>query len=1249
MTSRTAILTRIRNLNQAYLLRPSLFGGRTFQSHLLRLGVLLALGFIWIFPVTRADETADVALLHKRIIELYGAHKYAEAIPLAERAFNSDEARWGSGHFNTVPSTAMLSLLYREVHNYAKAEPLYKRVLEIREKALGPEHADTILSLNSLASLYDEMGKYANAEPLFRRVLMIREKALGPQHHDTIQSLSTLAVLYRELGDFAKAEPLFQRALDINRKTLGPQHPDTVASVNNLAMLYNENGKYSKAEPLYRQALAIREKTLGPEHPDTATSLNNLGELYCEIGKYSKAEPLYQRALAIRKKTVGLEDPYTAKIFNNLGTLSWKLGQYSKSELFYQRALAINEKSLGPLHPEVARNLNNLAVLYHKMGRYAEAESLFQRVLSIREKLLGEHPETANSLHNLASLYQSTGDFAKAEVLYRRAIEIREKTLGFLHPAVASSLGSLALLYSDADDYAKAATLGLRALSINEKALGALHPATAWAADNLASLYESIGDYADAEPLFQRALEIREKSLGSEHPDTAHSLNNLAELYRRMGKFTSAEPLYRRALAICEKKLGPEHPDTAISLNNMAAFFVDTGSHAKAEPLYQRALAVDEKALGPLHPSVALDLNNLAVLYKETGEYAKAEPLYKRALAINEKALGPLHPRTAQALKNLAFLQMLLGRQSECLELSIRANNGDTANLANILSFTSEQQRLAFQQTADPYTVPGALGNAPEMFKTVLHNKGVVLDSLLEDRLVAEASHNAAHRNVIDKIRAAKQRLTRMLIEVPANLSSDALRRREREREALARDVEQLESGLAREVAGLGKARHALSVTIEQVQGALDPAQALVELLRYAGFLGDRKWETAYAALVLTSVGDPRWIPLGPAAEIEKNVRAYAEAVRSDSGKMRETQLPVLLRTLHQEIWEPIEKVLPPGVNTVVISPDADLNFVSFATLIGPDDRFLAEKYSVRYVASGRDLLREFKPSPNQSMVVFGNPDFGGEVKLAATRGATIANPDPVRAMEMRGFNRVVLPPLPGTASECAALKTQTESLGKPSEVFLGADATEAQLRKLVSPRILHLATHGFFLPEAKDAQAGKDPNGVAMPSFRAGSDNQERHVLLKNPMHRSGLALAGAQHTLDSWAKGDVPSADNDGIVTAEEVGGLNLQGTWLVTLSACDTGTGEARAGEGVMGLRRGFIQAGAQNLLMTLWPISDDTTVEIMKDFYARAFKTGNAPQSLAETQREWLVKLRKEKGIAEAVTLAGPFIMSSQGKP
>jgi CHAT domain-containing protein len=149
--------------------------------------------------------------------------------------------------------------------------------------------------------------------------------------------------------------------------------------------------------------------------------------------------------------------------------------------------------------------------------------------------------------------------------------------------------------------------------------------------------------------------------------------------------------------------------------------------------------------------------------------------------------------------------------------------------------------------------------------------------------------------------------------------------------------------------------------------------------------------------------------------------------------------------------------------------------------------------------------------------------------------------------------------------------------------------------------------------------------------------------------MHRSGLALAGANTTIEAWKRGEASPIEDDGILTAEDVGTLDLKGTWLVTLSACDTASGESRAGEGVMGLRRGFIEAGAQNLLMTLWPISDEVTVQIMSDFYEAAHQSGSAPEALAKVQREWLVKLRKEQGLANAVSLAGPFIMSSQGKP
>jgi CHAT domain-containing protein len=304
-------------------------------------------------------------------------------------------------------------------------------------------------------------------------------------------------------------------------------------------------------------------------------------------------------------------------------------------------------------------------------------------------------------------------------------------------------------------------------------------------------------------------------------------------------------------------------------------------------------------------------------------------------------------------------------------------------------------------------------------------------------------------------------------------------------------------------------------------------------------------------------------------------------------------------------------------------------------------------------VASGRDLLREFKPSSAPVMLVYAHPDFNaGKVREVRDEHNQLpAGVTAFRSVEIHDFQNVSLPPLPGTAREAADLSAQIKQVGWQSQVFLGANATETQLEQTNSPRVLHLATHGFFLPDNEDDQAIGENSGRhdAGDSGTGGLESKPgRKVILKNPMHRSGLAVAGALRTLQAWAKGEVPPPENDGIVTAEEVGGLKLDGTWLVVLSACDTGSGEAKAGEGVMGLRRGFVQAGAQNLLMTLWPISDLTTVQIMLDFYVAAFKTGNAPQALADVQRDALVKFRQERGLLAAVQLAGPFIMSSQGK-
>jgi CHAT domain-containing protein len=426
------------------------------------------------------------------------------------------------------------------------------------------------------------------------------------------------------------------------------------------------------------------------------------------------------------------------------------------------------------------------------------------------------------------------------------------------------------------------------------------------------------------------------------------------------------------------------------------------------------------------------------------------------------------------------------------------------------------------------------------------------------------------------------------------------------------------------------------------VQAVIPQDAALIEYLEYLQYIGKGQFELRYGAGVLQPEGNLSWVPLGPADEIDRAVRRYQNLVRHAA---EEEEVSTNLDALYQKLWAPIEKILAAKTRHVIISPDGQLNFVSIATLLDPDKRFLAEKYRVQYVASGRDLTREVNLTKSTDVVVVANPDFRFRASNASEKGDNSASGPvlhPLASNKNREIADLVFNPLPGTEKEGDALIQEFKQWNWHVVSLLGENATKEALSTVESPYILHVATHGFFQPAEKPDPGNAEETMSIKPDVT-------RSKFFENPMHRSGLALAGAQSTVEAWKRGNTPLVENDGILTAEDVSALKLTGTWLATLSACDTGSGQAKSGEGVMGLRRGFIEAGVQNLLMTLWPINDETTVQIVTDFYKAAHQSGNAPDALAQVQRDWLVRLRQEQGLARAVNLAGPFIMSSQGKP
>jgi CHAT domain-containing protein/tetratricopeptide (TPR) repeat protein len=431
------------------------------------IAILLTLPVSGAFFGTCFAQTNEAAALHAKVVELYRAGKYSEALPFAQRELANAEKTFGPDHADVVAKLNNLAAIYQNLGRYADAEPLYRRLLAIREKALGPDHPDVALSLNYLAVIYQNLGRYADAEPLSKRSLAIREKALGPDHPDVAAILNNLAALYDDQGRYADAELLYKRSLAIRERALGPDHPNVADSLHNLAALYNNQGRYADAEPFFKRSLAIEEKALGPDHADVAQSLSDLANLYVRQGRYADAEPLSKRSLGIREKALGPDHPDVALSLDGLATLYWSQGRYADAEPLFKRELAIRQKALGPDHPDVAASLHNLATLYADQGRYADAEPLYQRSLATGEKAFGpDHPTVAMSLNNLASLYVSQGRYADAEPLLKRSLGIREKALGPDHPDLAQSLNNLAALYNNQGRYADALPFTQRVIAI---------------------------------------------------------------------------------------------------------------------------------------------------------------------------------------------------------------------------------------------------------------------------------------------------------------------------------------------------------------------------------------------------------------------------------------------------------------------------------------------------------------------------------------------------------------------------------------------------------------------------------------------------------------------------------------------------------------------------------------------------------------------------------------------------------------
>ncbi len=916
----------------------------------------------------------------------------------------------------------------------------------------------------------------------------------------------------------------------------------------------------------------------------------------------------------------------TAEAAGNIGDLtqdlndeadaSLRLHQFDAAEKLRLRVLHLQEQHAGRESLPVADALLNLGWFYANMARYESAQQALDRCQEIRLRLLGpDAAPVAEVLNALGALEENRDNLDLAQAFYEQAIAIQEKVLGPQNEITANTQNNLATLFWIMGDYASAQRLFAQALAVREKTRGPDSAIVAQTLDNLALLDVSLGDYDEAGDYFQRALRIRITRLGPNHPAALTTLSQLGLLYVREGDDARAEPLLVRAVSGQEKIAPADDPDIARSLEELAMLYDRRGTYAQAGPLHQRALEIRRRLLGAQHPEFAQSLAALARHEHAQGHLAAALPLYQQALGIDDEALGPNHPDTLAVAGDLAFLEIELRQPGEATRLAHDVADAQRAVLQGVFTFAPERQRRQFERTIEPCDLPAALADADLLAETVLRTKGIVLDSLLEDEAVSRAERDPEVRDMMDQRRELLARLGQSpddpagadFSPAPADLAA---------RRQLEEQVRQLEASLADKGVVGGAIRRALKTDVADVRDALPTDGALVEYIAYHRYTGRLTSQACYGAVIVTHDAPPRWVPLGLAAEIDTRVHLEQKYMRRH---VHDATVGDVLRGLFASLCQPVIAALPSTIHRLIISPDGELNFVSFATLLDGDDRFLAADFQLNYVSSGRDLLQRIPLIPrDKRLIVFADPDYDRLPGAAPSRARSSGKDDDL------------LPPLPGTEREAAFLQTEATRNGVGVQIYRGSEASKANLGKIDSPYILHLATHGLYLPAAD----------VPTVPLADGTNAQA----IAEPMTRSLLALAGAGVTLRDWRKRVFPPPENDGLLTAQQAAALSLDRTWLVVLSACDTGGGEAQNGEGVIGLRRGFAEAGAQNLLMTLWTADDAETAELMQAFYREALRTGDAPGALARVQLASLEAARKKFGLAEAVRKAGPFILS-----
>jgi CHAT domain-containing protein/tetratricopeptide (TPR) repeat protein len=1104
--------------------------------------------------------------------------------------------------------------------------------------------------------------------PKFENLLPLTELVFGKDSKTVALVLFRTGLLYRKRGDFDRALPYIERSLKLLNAL--PDNAENLETKANqywgLGLSYLLHFEHDRAIQAFNESLKLKEKLVGADDPSLVELLINIAISHSAQGRPIDAIPLLERVLAISEKKFGAESAEAATALASLGDTRAQAGQFESALACLKRSLQIREKILQPTSPDLGTATSSLGSIYVQVGDYGQAMPLLERSVLLLEKSYVPDDATsasrfASALNELGSAQVDIGEYDKAIATLQRSVAVHELAFGSASINLVAPLNSLAEAYRTRGDVDRAQPLLERALRILEGAPSLMNSVRVETLNSLAFMLLGIDDEDAALKLFSQARDLGENELGSTGVPFAFSLNGLAWINQRRGNIAEALALSERSLAIVEKTLGQSDPAVAVALTNTSELVERNGDADRARSMLQKALAIEQKALPPNHPNIGKTLDRLALLSFKRRNFSEAQDLWRKSIAIADSA-APDSPSTCVSLARIGTAEIFNGdvpkgvaefveawkRWRRCLAAQTVFQRGSSA-----ASMRKEEQygRDWFNslcELAPLKTSQSAAGSGAEQL--------AFGKALLEEIETIRAKLTAEGRTQVQALRDQADSAQMRLNAIPKQEGVVWLRQKRTDwknsqRDKVEAELEGIEEKLASASELVSQTISESKVSLAEIARRLPPTAALIDFVQYRRY--DMQWreqryletpcEQRYAAyLTFPLVGDSanvvvKRVDLGEAAPIDEAVGVIAK--RFAAGQYGAKDLQPAFQHLSDLVYVPLAKHLT-NVSHLIICPDGQLNRIPFEALpVG--NKFLLEEKTVSYVTSAREIIRlrstrsNREPQPeNRKSLVMGNPDFDLDLTKVGVPNSAVQRASATASLRSlsRDCHGLKFKPLPNAEAEARSV---AKLVGSDTELRLGAAAREAKLKAVQSPRVLDLATHAFFLSDQELKQM--DSGGWNSAFSELGPVRAKSSSDWENPLVRCGIALSGANH-----AQQTTNAIAEDGLLTGLEASLLNLQGTELVILSACDSGSGEVNIGEGVMSLRRAFRIAGAETVLASQWKVSDEATSELMIEF-VRRWTSG---EERVQAWREAQLSLLHSKGFSNpffwsAFTLTGQW--------